>query len=271
MILQNLHTHTSYCDGKNTPEDMILRAISLGCQSLGFSGHSPLPVGGEGWTMEPEQVSIYRKDILRLRKKYGGYLDIYLGLEQDIDSPIHEGPWDYLIGSVHNLTVDGHCFSVDNTAEILRDAADCHFGGDPPALAEAYYQRLSHVAEITGCQIVGHFDLVTKFNEHGMFFDESCPRYQEAALGALDALCGKGLIFEINTGAMSRGYRSVPYPSSFLLQELHRRKEAICITSDSHSTDTILYGFEQAAELARSCGFTETMILTKQGFVPQPL
>ena len=24
---QNLHTHTTYCDGKDTPEEMILRAI----------------------------------------------------------------------------------------------------------------------------------------------------------------------------------------------------------------------------------------------------
>ena len=70
---------------------------------------------------------------------------------------------------------------------------------------------------------------------------------------------------------MARGYRTLPYPAPFLLRELSRRGEAVCITSDSHSTDTILFGFAQAEELARSCGFSETMVLTDQGFVPQKL
>ena len=41
--LQNLHTHTTYCDGKNTAEEMVQKAIELGFKSLGFSGHAPMP------------------------------------------------------------------------------------------------------------------------------------------------------------------------------------------------------------------------------------
>ena len=41
--LQNLHTHTTYCDGKNTAEEMVQKAIELGFRSLGFSGHAPMP------------------------------------------------------------------------------------------------------------------------------------------------------------------------------------------------------------------------------------
>ena len=40
MILSNFHTHTSFCDGKNTPEELVLYAIEQGCAELGFSGHS---------------------------------------------------------------------------------------------------------------------------------------------------------------------------------------------------------------------------------------
>ena len=36
----NLHTHTTYCDGNNSPEEMVLDAISAGFNVLGFSGHS---------------------------------------------------------------------------------------------------------------------------------------------------------------------------------------------------------------------------------------
>ena len=38
--LQNLHTHTTYCDGINTPEQVILTAIDKGFGAIGFSGHS---------------------------------------------------------------------------------------------------------------------------------------------------------------------------------------------------------------------------------------
>ena len=36
----NLHTHTCFCDGKNTPEEMVISAIEKGMDVLGFSGHS---------------------------------------------------------------------------------------------------------------------------------------------------------------------------------------------------------------------------------------
>ena len=39
MIRQNLHTHCTYCDGKNTLEEMVLAAIDKGFSSLGFSSH----------------------------------------------------------------------------------------------------------------------------------------------------------------------------------------------------------------------------------------
>lgn len=160
---------------------------------------------------------------------------------------------------------------MDHTAEITRRAILEHFGGDPCAYAEAYYHRVAEIPEKTGCQIAGHFDLLTKFNEQGRLFDEEHPRYVSAAMDALEVLLRRDMIFEINTGAMSRGYRSVPYPALFLLRAIRERGGRICITSDSHSAETITHGFAQAAELARACGFRESWVLTQSGFVPQKL
>ena len=115
---------------------------------------------------------------------------------------------------------------------------------------------------------MGHFDLVAKFNEGGRFFDQDAPRYRRAALEALEAVMGRDVIFEINTGAMSRGYRSVPYPAPFLLEAIRQRDGRVCITSDSHSADTIVHAFPQAAALAEAAGFRETWVLTKGGFRP---
>lgn len=272
-FLQNLHTHTVFSDGKNTPEEMVLGALRAGCASLGFSDHSPMPPSADpdGWSMRPEKVPVYRAELLRLREAYAGKLDIFLGLEQDIDSPPPQGAWDYLIGSVHGVWADGCYLSVDESADTFDRVVREYFGGDCLSFAQAYYRRAAETARQVGCDIVGHFDLVTKSNEGGRRFDESDPRYRAAALEALESLMERDVIFEINTGAISRGYRTAPYPAPFLLEAIRQKGGRVCITSDSHSADTIVYTFPQAAALAESCGFREAWVLTKDGFQPVDL
>lgn len=270
MILQNLHTHTVYGDGKNTAEEMVLGAIRSGCAGLGFSEHSPFSPAG--YSIRPERVADYRAEVLRLREQYRGQLEIFLGLEQDINSLPPEGQFDYLIGSVHYLQTSGDIWlSVDSSAQRLAQYAREYYGGDYFAMAEAYYQLESEVADKTRCQIVGHFDLFTKFNEGGQLFDEDAPRYRNAALEALDALLEHDVIFEINSGAIARGYRTTPYPAPFLLKAICEKGGRICITSDSHSVKTITCAFSQSAEIAAECGFQETWIFTGHGFQPVSL
>jgi len=271
MILQNLHTHTSFSDGKNTAEKMALSAIACGCTSLGYSEHSPFAWENSSWAMEKTTLKEYRSEILRLREKYAGKLDVFLGMEQDLDSPLTPERWDYLIGSVHYVLSGDIYRSVDLSASYTEKTIQEFFVGDPYAYVESYFRRVATVAEKTGCQIVGHFDLVAKFNEGGKMFDENHPRYLTAALDALDELAKHDVIFEINTGAMSRGYRTSPYPSSALLKAMRDRNCRICVTSDTHSADTILHAFDQARELAKSHGFREGWVLTKQGFIPQEI
>ena len=266
---QNLHTHTTFCDGKNTPEEMAKAALALGMDSLGFSGHSPLP--GESWVMRAEDVPRYRRAVLELKERYAAGLDIFLGLEQDILSPPPEEEYDYLIGSVHMLERAGERLSVDESPETFLWGVEKWFGGDSLAFAEAYYRQVGMVAEKTGCQIVGHFDLVCKFNEGNCLFDTGHPRYRAAALETLERLKGRAVILEINTGAMSRGYRTAPYPEAWILKRANEMGLPICITSDAHSGQHLTYAFAQGAELARSCGYKEAMYLTRTGFMPGPL
>ena len=74
----NLHTHTSFCDGKNSPEEMILSAIQKGFTALGFSGHSLFPFA-RSWHIAPREFSLYEKEILRLKEKYSSQIQILLG------------------------------------------------------------------------------------------------------------------------------------------------------------------------------------------------
>ena len=267
---QNLHTHTVFSDGKSTPEEMALGALRSGCASLGFSDHSPMPLSADpdGWSMKPEKVHAYRTEILRLREAYAGKLDIFLGLEQDVESPPPQGDWDYLIGSVHGVWADGCYLPADESADSFDRSVREHFGGDCLGFIRAYYRLAAEAARKTNCDIIGHFDLITKFNENGCRFDESGPQYRAAALEALAALMERDVIFEINTGAISRGYRTAPYPAPFLLEAIRQKGGRVCITSDSHSADTIVHAFPHAAALAEAAGFRETWVLAKDGFQP---
>ncbi|MBR1455687.1 MAG: histidinol-phosphatase [Oscillospiraceae bacterium] len=243
MTFSNYHTHTSFCDGKDDPEALVLEAIRLGCPELGFSGHSHVPF--DDYTMSVEGTEAYIREIGRLQAKYAGQIRILLGIEQDSFSPMPTDPYAYVIGSVHYVLRDGEYLSIDETRERQMRAVEEHYGGDYYAFVEDYYTEVARVYEKTRCDIVGHFDLVTKFNEAGDLFDTAHPRYRKAALAALDVLAKAPVIFEINTGAISRGYRRTPYPEPFLLEEMQKRGLPLILSSDCHNKRDLLLCFDE--------------------------
>ena len=114
--------------------------------------------------------------------------------------------------------------------------------------------------------ILGHFDLITKNLEKARLFDVESAEYKKAAAEAIDSLSGKIPLFEVNTGAISRGYRTSPYPTLDLIKEFKARGFGAIISSDCHDGNFLDCGFENARELLRAGGFTERYILTKDGF-----
>ena len=113
------------------------------------------------------------------------------------------------------------------------------------AFAEDYFAAVSRVYERTHSQVVGHFDLLAKFNEGDVLFSTEHPRYRWAVSRALDALSLAPVVFEINTGAISRGYRTEPYPAGWIVEELRRRGRKRILSSDCHTRENLLFGFEK--------------------------
>ncbi len=269
-VRQNLHTHTSYCDGKNTAEEMVQSAIGKGLCSIGFSGHAFTP-HDTSYCMSRDNTIRYAEELNRLKEKYKGTIKIYTGLEQDYFSVPPFIETDYLIGSVHYVVKDGEYIPVDETKEIIMLAAERLYGGDIYAFLEDYYKQEKDVYNKTKCDIVGHFDLCEKFNADGSLFDSAHPRYVKAWKTALETLVKQGIIFEINTGAMSRGYTKCPYPKADILKEISRLGGKICVSSDSHDADTVNYKLDEMSDLAAECGFGEIWVLTDRGFGATPL
>ncbi|MBS7263448.1 MAG: histidinol-phosphatase HisJ family protein [Eubacteriales bacterium] len=241
MTPSNFHTHTVYCDGKNTPRELIETALSLGCPSIGFSGHS-YTAFDDSFCMTKEGTEAYFGELAALKAEYAGRIAVYVGLEQDYYSDRPVLPCDYIIGSVHYLYKDGRYLPVDMSAALQAEAVERHYGGDWYAFAEHYYALMADLYDKTHCTVVGHFDLVTKFNEGDRLFDTTHPRYVAAADAALDALLEKGCVFEINTGAIVRGYRTKPYPEERLRARIRSAGGRLLWTSDCHDRSKLLFG-----------------------------
>ncbi len=270
MTKQNLHTHTTYCDGKDSPREILEMAIQKGFAAIGFSGHSWMAYS-PGHSMSIEGTQDYIREIRSLKEEYAGRIGVFCGIEYDMLSDIDISAFDYRIGSCHYFLLDGTYVGFDRSQAEVARVIEQHFGGDGMAYAKEYYRCLAKLPEYGSFDIIGHFDLIAKHCENIRFYDEDSRAYHTWATEAAEALAGKIPFFEVNTGAIARGYRTTPYPSIPILRELRRLGYGAVITSDCHDGAMLDCAFDDAAELLRTCGFREHFLLTDAGFVPEAL
>ena len=112
-------------------------------------------------------------------------------------------------------------------------------------MTAAYFESAATVFDVTGCTFAGHFDLITKFIEQEPAFDLNHPRYVKAWQQAADRLLATGKPFEINTGAISRGYRTEPYPAKDIRDYIRAHGGKLILSSDSHKKETIAFRFDE--------------------------
>ena len=266
MVHSNCHTHTVFCDGKNTPEEMVQSAIQKGFSCLGFSFHCPMTPDAV-WTIRPEKLGDYTAELRRLQQAYDGQLEILHGVELDRDyCGVDPGQFDYVIASVHQLTKGEQHFDVDETAETLQTCCGAFYGGDWLALAADYYERLSQFVIDVRSTVVGHYDLIEKFNENGALFDSLDPRYLAIAKQHIDRILAHcpDVLFEVNTGAMYRCGKAQPYPAAPLLRHLFEKGARVIVTSDSHNIDSLDFAFDTALAAIRAAGFREVWELRRK-------
>ena len=266
-MLCNLHTHSTFCDGKNTPEEIVLSAIEQGFHSLGFSGH-----GFTSFDMQycMKDTAGYMIEVNRLKEKYQREIQIYLGVEEDAFHPVKRQDFEYIIGSSHYYCIDGKYYPIDSNFDCFKKCMAL-FQSDPIKMARAYYEPFCDYILKRKPDIVGHFDLITKFDqlEKSVFLEN--PEYKKEAEKFIKIAAKTGCLFEVNTGAISRGFRTSPYPQENLLHVLKKNGNGIVITSDSHEIATLSAYFEDAKALLRDIGFTHSYILYNGKFTKEVL
>ena len=263
MLTANFHTHSTFCDGTSTPREIVEQALELGFTALGFSGHVDIdPV---------MDIEAYLAEIRCLQKEYADRIEILCGGEFDTfySDPLRDG-FDYKIGSNHFLDVgEEKPISVDYSETVFRKLLHDYFDGDVYKLCKSYFERVTEIYDITRCDVIGHFDLVTKFNNRLNLIDEDNYRYVNPALEALDYLLSEGVAFEVNTRMIRDGRI---YPAKRFLQRIREANGEIIISSDAHNAADLNSGFNEGVELVKACGFDHINYLSmetgKLQFVP---
>lgn len=251
LIKSNVHTHTVFCDGADTPERMVLAAISAGMDTLGFSHHSYTPFDTSYCIRD---YGAYRAEAERLKGAYAQKIALLVGVELDLFGQ-RPPECDFVIGSVHYLKEGEKYYPVDLSPAAFASAVGEAFCGDFYAAAERYFEQVAQLAVQVSPDVYGHFDLITRFNAGGAFFDEGAARYKRAALFAAQALPA-GAVVEVNLGRLFKGEGDI-YPSVRLLRELNELGCRFMLSSDAHTAAAIGFAFDETCARLKKYGIRQ--------------
>ena len=245
-----MHSHTNFSDGNHSLEENVKAAVASGMISLGISDHC-YTYFDTSYCVPAERLDEYKSEVKRLRDKYADQIEIYLGIELDGFARLPDrADYDYIIGDCHYVETSDGYVAIDLSKEGFCNLVRDHFDGDAVKMAMSYYNSYAECISKMRPDLLGHIDLCTKYS----LVDESDPRYIKAAKEALAASLEVCPFIELNTGAMSRGYRKEPYPAVFLIDEIKALGGKIVLSSDSHSKDCLTDWFDEAVELLISRG-----------------
>ena len=256
---------------KDDLASVLERAIALGFSHYGISEHAPRyrreDLMEEERDLTPEDLqgnfTRYAEEALRLRKRYADRLAVFVGYETERLPPGDwrarmlalraSAPFDYVVGSVHD--VDG--VWIDSSPSQTQAVAE-RLGGTE-ALHQRYFEALADLVESIRPDVVGHLDVVRKFEPAGATFG---PRATRAIERVLEAARAFGCAIDVNCGAWRRGLGPV-YPRPEILRRVGAMGLRVTLGDDSHGVDSVGVGLEACLEAIRAAGIDRVSHLTR--------
>ncbi len=257
----NFHSHTQFCDGRDTIESIARAAVDCGVEHLGFTPHSPIPIPSP-CNMSMASFESYRREIERVGELTAGKCRIYMGMEIDYLGP-EWGPaheyfvglgLDYAIGSVHFIpNQKGECVDIDGPFADFNRRMDEYFNGDVRYVVETYYAQ-SQAMLAAGCfDVLGHFD---KIGNNASNFSpglEDEAWYQRLVSDFIDQIIASGVIVEINTKARVDFGRF--FPGERYWQRLIDAGVPLMVNSDAHYAQKLQASRDDAFAILKSMGY----------------
>ena len=239
----DLHNHTALCNhATGTIEEYVQTAITQKIDIFGFSDHAPMNF--DTYRMHFDEMQNYEAQVLHVKEKYAGKIEILLGYEVDflegyIDQSVLDRKVDYLIGSVHylgNWGFDNPEFIGEYKVKNMDD------------VWQKYFDTIEKMAKSNLFDIVGHLDLIKVFN----YLPKKDVRL--LAKKALNAIKNANMVVEINAAGLRKPIGE-QYPSHPLLEMMADLDIPISFGSDAHEIEHIGFKKEEIRAFAKSYGY----------------
>ena len=188
-------------------EAVVQSAAEAGFTTYGLSEHCPRTRNED---LLPDETDLTPDDLIdlfdayvaeatRLQSEWLGRLEILVGFETEAVPPagwitrmraLRESvpSCDYVVGSVHHVA--GHC--IDSTPDATARVADALGGRE--SLHGAYFDLIAELAIELRPEVIGHFDLIRKFDGQGAHLRSSGSASDRAGVGSCPRgrLCARG-------------------------------------------------------------------------------
>jgi histidinol-phosphatase (PHP family) len=247
------HIHSTYSDGRSSPEDYVSAAIDAGLSEVGFSDHLNLFTQQEDWIMDPANITLYINHIEKLRNstnnikiKTGLEVDFFEGREAETLEFLDKLRLDFIIGSVH--------YQGDKTVDF---GPEFYEGKNIDRLYEKYFDSVISAISSGLFDIIGHCDLIRIYGFKPA--SDPGPLYRRMA----KAMHKYDVVFEVNTNGRNRPIADF-YPDRRFLNIFREEKVPVCVNSDAHMPARVAQYFDEAYALLRYTGFTEMAVFDKR-------
>ncbi len=261
---------------QNTLREVVERAVAVGFSTFGLSEHCPRlrqrDLYAEEFPLTPADLEThfraYIDEARRLQAEYADRIELLVGFETEalpendwqraMNTIATQHPFDFFVGSVHS--VDGTY--VDYKPEITR-ALEQRLGGWDQ-LCIAYFDEVAQLVETLRPPVVGHIDLVRRFEGDQFTFS---PRVWPSIERALEVVRSTGALLELNATPARKGFGPV-YPVVDILDLARRMDVLVTLSDDSHGVSSVGGGLEECVKLAAGVGYRELHYLTRSPIGP---
>ncbi len=242
------HMHSNYSEDSETPvEDMIKRAIEIGLDEIALTDHVDHGVK----TIENCNYEKYFKELKELHHKYKEQIKIKIGIEfgaqphtiSIFEEDFKNHTFDFVLLSNHQ---------VDNKEFWNYEFQE---GKTQKEFHEAYYKAIYEVVKnYKNYSVLGHLDVIRRYDKCGTFPDELVLEYAEPILKQIIS-DGKGI--ELNTSSFKYGLTEL-MPSRNLLKRYYELGGTILtLGSDAHEPTHIADHFDEVRAELKKIGFTK--------------
>lgn len=255
------HVHTNYSDDSiYLMEDCIKDAIDMKIKEIAITDHVDYGIkvdwdeGKEivyrsGEPMANVDYPKWEKELKYLQQKYKDQISIKMGMEfgmqmhtiDKFQKLFDKYPFDFIILSVHQVE-DKEFWTQDFQK-----------GRSQKQYNERYYQEmLDLVKNYKNYSVLGHMDLIVRYDKQGVYPFEKIKHIIEEILKIVIA-DGKGI--EVNTSYHRYGLNDITPARNILKLYKELGGKIITIGSDSHKKEHLGAYIEEAKDELRKLGF----------------